>query len=488
MGERLADAGDWSASFVTAHHPLYGILVGAALVIGRMLEPIVGNPFGDDVLESMRAGQFVAATCGALAILPLFALARSWFGSRAAHVTAALYAFGLWTARHPAACAAEGPLYLFLACGLLAADRRRFVWAGVATGLAYATKPEGAGLLLVLGAWVLAQRPWSQSLRAFAALILSFAATAFWVPFGFAAHGTGFVASPKLGFVLADGIAAQGVDPIAHYATQLVRILGASFEGVGYLVLPLALYGAWSMLRQAPRAGRRAPGEHRGMAPTSTEVRSAPDRARPPSPGPLLGANDLASRPVLVPIAAFVLLLLVIPVLRSHHRFVSAYGALLLPFAGVALVALVDRTRRRSGRSRRSSALLAAATVLVLSPDLVRLPQPVNERRAPIARLGAVLRGELAQGGHLATELARLELFAGERPGPPRRIEREEILARLDDPEADVRVCVVVAPRTGITAEDLLPRGFAPLPLPAGLAGEIEELHVLVYARPRRRR
>ena len=435
MGERLAADGDLGAAFTTPHHPLYGILVGAML----RLWPALGG---------VGAGQLVAAVTGSLAVIPLFAVARRWHGDRVAHTAAALFACGLWLARHPAACAAEGPLYLFLATGLWALAVGRPALAGIATGLAYATKPEGAGLAIVALPWLWCaggrvRDGWLMRGSAPLQFALGALAAAWWVPLGFAVFGPGWTLTPKLAFVLAEGVA--GADPgtggVAHYLEHLVRTFGVCFEGIGYLVFPLALAGA------AWRPG-------------------------------LSGLRDPRS----VPWLAFALLILVVPILRTHHRFVSGYGALLLPAAGAGMVAALGAIGRTDRRAR------ILALLLVLAPDLVRLPRSVNAERVYLIDLGAAIRTRLALGGALATEEARLEYYSGQKPGPPRRIERDELLARIDDPDADVRVVAVIPRRTGLTAADLTARGFEPMSLPGELPARLAERGLLVFARPSRTR
>jgi hypothetical protein len=210
--------------------------------------------------------------------------------------------------------------------------------------------------------------------------------------------------------------------------------LGVCFEGIGYLVFPLAVFGV---------------------------VRSRAYRIQDP-------------RFVLV--ALFVLQLLVIPLLHSHVRFVSGYGVLLLPFAGAAFLELSLELCRGRGRT-----MLVAGLLLVTLPDLLRLPKAVNAQRLVVRELGEWLAPRLSHDDMLVTEMARLQYFAGVKPGPPRRLRREEILASCGKRVA--RFCVVVPARTGVGDKQLTALGFRPMALPPRIARMAKQRRMLVYER-----
>src|SRR5262245_29300257 len=141
MAERAA-AGDFGALFQTVFHPLYPALVGALLKIAPALDPVA-------------AGQVVACGLGALAVLPLWAVARALSGDRAAFWCGFAYATGAWFARTPAECMSEGPFYLGAAVWAHALLGRRPMLAGAAAAFAYLARPEGIALTAIGSGWLL---------------------------------------------------------------------------------------------------------------------------------------------------------------------------------------------------------------------------------------------------------------------------------------------------------------------------------------------
>jgi hypothetical protein len=412
MAERVV-AGDVGGAFTTVFHPLYPLLTGAMLAVVPGLPP-------------MAAGQLVAAGCGALAVVPLQAMAAHRFGPGAGRLAAILYAFGLWFCRYPAECQSEGCFFAAVAvwAWALFGARRRPVVAGAAAAAAYATRPEGLALL-ALG-WLRLHRR-RRGVGRFLATGLLAAAM---VPLGYAVWGPGWTLTPKAVFNYEVGIGAAA-SPLAHYATHGLRAVGTAFEVVGYLVLPLALL---ALGRRCRRHGCRG---------------AAPWLAAP-----------------------FAVQLAVVPLLRSHVRFLAGFGLLLLPLAGAALAKL--------GRGWRP-ALRAAAVLLVLLPDLVRLPATRGADRLVERRVGEWLRPRLRAGDTVASDLPRFEYFAGLRPGPPRALTRDELLAAAASPRA--RYAVLVGPRSGVGAGDLERLGFRPLSLPESLSAMARQRALLVYER-----
>jgi hypothetical protein len=302
--------------------------------------------------------------------------------------------------------------------------------AGALAGLAYGTRPEGAALLLVAAPW-LGRRRGAGAAAAFAA---GFAALAWPWPLGWALWGGGLTPTPKLAFNYRVGVGAAGDDAWAHYAAHLAQLPGEFCEAIGYAAAPLALVG----LLGARRWGCG-------------------------SPAALVGA-------------LLALQAAVIPLLRSHHRFLSGYGCLALVFAGVAVARAAPRWRRLAPGWQ--VALACAA----LAGDLVRIPAARRADRAVLVELGGWLRPRLPRGERIATEMPRLEWLAGQRPSPPRRIERAELLAACAAPAT--RYAVVVAARSGVTAADLAAAGLRPLALPPARQAAAAPRGRLVYERP----
>lgn len=427
MAEQVA-GGDLHAAFATVFHPLYPLLVGGMLA----LLPDLGV---------MLAGQVVASGCGALAVVPLFALTAHRFGRTAAWGCGLCYALGLWVSRYPAECMSEGPFYLAVATwahALLGARGRPAV-AGAAAALAFAARPEGLVLLVCGAGWAWHAR---EGLRRF--LGWAFAGTAL-VPLGYALAGAGVSLTPKVAFNLEVGVGASSA-PLAYYLEHFARTVGSAFEAIGYLVLPLAVVGGLRVWATGS-AGRTDIGA-RGRRPAGRVL-------------------------VLVLVTPLLVQLAVVPLLRSYLRFLSGFGVLTLPLVGVALSSPLPAVLAR-GRWL----ILAVA----LAPDALRLPLARGADRLVERDLGVHLRALLAPDQFIATEMPRLEFFAGQRPGPPRPITPGEVLARCRDPRT--RFAVIVAARTDVLDVDLRALGFAPLSLPSRLSMLAEQRGLLVYHRP----
>lgn len=433
MAERAA-AGDFAALFQTVFHPLYPALVGALVWLWPGLDPVAG-------------GQIVAAGLGALAVLPLWAVARALFGERPAFWTGFAYATGAWFARHPAECMSEGPFYLCVAAWALAllGGRPRPAIAGIAAATAYLTRPEGAALAVVGGAWLW----WRRDRGAAVVLALAAAPLMALLPLGYLAFGDGFTLTPKAVFNYEVGIGGATA-PGWHYLREAAALPLAAAEELGWLWLPLAVVGA---VRWRPRHWR--------------------------DPATLL-------------LAPFVLQCAVVPLLQSHWRFLSAQGALLLVFAGAALPALLAAAARR----RRWLPWLAIAALVASE---VRIGEARNQERAVERELGRWLRAELRPGERIATDMPRLDYFAGQQPPPPRPILPADIMVRAADPACRFVVVVGELPdlgghgeaarraRTAVDPARLRELGLEPVLPPGLLSGLVAQRGLLIFAKPRPR-
>jgi hypothetical protein len=405
----------WQSVF----HPVFPALIGGLRRICPDLDPVV-------------AGQVLACSASAVAVWPLWILSARLFGARAADAAALCFALGTWFARHPADVLSEGLFHLLVtgAVCLLVVGGRSAAWlaglAGVATALAYGTRPEGAGLGLIACVWLLCCGQWQR-----AAAFAAGCATALAFPVGWAVWGPGVTLTPKAGFVWADGMGADHSGGITHYLRHLLGLPGALFEALGYLVAPAALFGAVRALR-----------------------------------GPRPQAAWLL-------IAPFALQLLAIPVLRSNPRFLSGYGVLLLPFAGLAW--------RVAAPALRARHLAVPAIVLTFAADLGRLPQARRGERIVERELGALLGSRLGAGETIVSDMPRLDGFAGVEPGPPRAVTAAELVERAAAP--GVRFVAWVDGRTALRIAQLRPLGFAPLGLPADLAAAAAARRIVVVGR-----
>lgn len=382
-------------------------------------------------LDAVVAGQIVSCGMAALAVVPLVLVTARCFSLPAAHGAALVYTFGTWFARHPAECMSEGPFFLLVTLAVhgLAKGARPFV-GGLLAGFAYATRPEGAALAVVGVAWWIVQRNGRAALLAALGSGLAGAL----VPLGYAWSGHGFTLTPKAAFNWDVGAGGAATGKVAFYFGNLLELGGAAFEGLGYVAVPLLVLG---LVVARPRALR----DPRWL--------------------------------VLVP---FLAQCAVVPLLRANERFVLGYGITMLGFAGAGLALVWAEL----SWFRRGLLLLA-----LLAPDLARLPVAWQRERVVERELGLHLRTQLAPGEGIATEMPRLEYFAGLLPGPPRPIRGREILELAA--RAPTRFVVLVVGRTEFSESALSALGFAPLTLPDALASAAKKRGIVAFERPRPR-
>ncbi|MCA8976275.1 MAG: glycosyltransferase family 39 protein, partial [Planctomycetes bacterium] len=354
MAEQWSD-GDWHGLFATVFHPLYPVLVGAVSWCAPDLDIVL-------------RGQIASALPATIAILPLWCVAARLFDERAAFWTCLAYAIGNWFVRHPADCMSEGPFYL-LAIGwacLLLADRRRPALAGLTGGLAFLARPEGAVLIAIGAGHLLGNGARRAALSHFGVGVAVMALQ----PLGAFAAGRELLLTPKAGFNWSVG-AGGADDPFVYYAEQWLRLPGDAWEGIGYLAFPLAIAGA---------------------------IRFRPRRLADPR------------WCLLLPLAAQCA---IVPLLKSHHRFVSGFAILLLPFAGAAIASTTSWLR---GRHRAWPAIVLLLLIGSEAKLLVDWPADRTIERD----LGRWLRTERSPPQIVASDMPRLVFFAGLPPPPPR--------------------------------------------------------------------
>jgi len=413
MAEQWA-ANGLGALFDSVFHPLY------PFAVGLLLRAVPGS------IDTVVAGQIVAAGCSALAVLPVYFVTRRLFGERAALWAGVMFAIGAWFVRHPAECMSEGPFHLCVAlwAAALLAERPRALLAGLAAGTAFLARPEGLALVPA-GMLLLARR---DTTRAAITHAVSAALVALLQPLGSLWTGHGFVLTPKAAFNWEVGAGAAN-SALGHYLTNLWHMPGDAWEGLGYLVFPLMLGGiVWRWRRG-------------------------------------LDVRDVA---LLLP---FALQCAVFPLLRSNLRFVSGFGVLLLPFAGLAFATLLQR-----GRWRWLLVLL-----LIASEAKLWLGNPAD--RTFERELGRWLATQMSATDTLASDMPRLWFFAHRRPPPPRVIRPEDLVHWAEQPS-----CRFVALRRGRSDDaqtGLANAGFAVVELPAELRAEPDAGSVQLWQRPR---
>lgn len=146
LGRNLI-AGNFREGLSTYWPPLYPLLVGVS-----------SRVFSD----AEFAGRFVSILAGSLLVIPAHRLIRIWYGARAALLGASLVALHPLLIYYSSALLTESTYtLLFTSCVLagwcaLAGDRARsYALAGAAFGACYLLKPEAAGFLLLLLAFIL---------------------------------------------------------------------------------------------------------------------------------------------------------------------------------------------------------------------------------------------------------------------------------------------------------------------------------------------
>ena len=128
-------------------HPLYSMMIAAGSYL---------------VGDSQLTGQIISIVAGSLLVLPVFYLGKSLFEEQVGFVTGLLAAFHPYLARISADVLSDSLYIFFFASGINAGwdalKRRRrlsFFLAGVYAAFAYLTRPEGIGILILIGFWVL---------------------------------------------------------------------------------------------------------------------------------------------------------------------------------------------------------------------------------------------------------------------------------------------------------------------------------------------
>lgn len=420
--------GRFEALWQSVFHPLHPAVVA-----------LVGSATPDVPLETV--GRWVASIAGSLAAWPLYLLGKRVVGTSGAVWGALLYGIGSWFARTPVEAMSEGLYWLCICSGLLLAgwgSVGRAALGGVVLGLGYGVHPNAAAVL----ATVPLCRWWWGEGAAARAVITSGGAVVLLLVLGWWIWGPGPVLSSKLAFVWGEGV-GSAPSAFGHVGRHILGLPGAALEGVGPVAFPLAVLGLL-----CPRLWRSIRAEES------------------PAPTP-------AGRPQLLWLP-FVLLLVPIALLKAHHRFLTAHGILLLPFAGAALHGVLrwlqdsldgPTAARQLVTGRRLGWLLV---LLVVGSELVRWE--IGGPSKPYERdLGAALLARLEGGAPtdravypgapaLVTDMPRVAFFAGVEPGPPKHRPQAEFLAAAL--RAETRWVAFRPKRSGPIGQDLKAAGF----------------------------
>ncbi len=425
LARRMAD-GEWSAAVAHDYHPLYPLAI-------RLAYPLAG--------DWERAAAAVSALAGAAAVALLYRFLRDAFDARVALVGAALLAVHPYAINFSCDVQSDG-LYLAFFLGAAAmlwralADGRATAAAaaGALAGLAFLTRPEGVGVVVVaLGfaaARVLRRRwPLPRALRWAAAL--SDAAVLVAAPYLVAlrvhhgswmlTHKKSLVAmigldAPEVGGARQRPVAAPGelAPGTAHAQTALAEagaLPGAAGLGAGIDELGRALIGVRYEMLALIFVGVFA------------------RRGRPGRVGAFAGAFLL--------LYATVILALLLDAGYVSRRHVLPPATLAFGYAAVGVSALGGGLLRALGRvapwARFARPSAGAATGLALVLALC-MPSNLSSRRAdalPERRAAEWLRDHAEGPGAVAARKRRVAYYAGAPLVPVPRAPLPQLLEYL---------------------------------------------------------
>lgn len=141
--------GDFKAGLAHDNPPLYSLLIASAYSVTR---------------NWVVAGRFISFVFGLLTVFPVYFFAKDVFGKRVGSITAILFAFHPFVCKYPARVLTEATYIFFFACSVWlcwrAISKKRYslyLWAGSVSGLSYLVRPEGLGVVIVTGLYLLLQ-------------------------------------------------------------------------------------------------------------------------------------------------------------------------------------------------------------------------------------------------------------------------------------------------------------------------------------------
>ncbi len=137
--------GDFSSGLAHDYHPLYSLFMA-------VLYKVIPN------ME--LSGTIVSVSFGALTVMVFYLIGKDVFDRKISFVSATILALHPDAVRFSADIISE-PTYFFffisaLGLGFLAITNRRallFVLAGMSSALAYLTRPEGIGVIIIVALW-----------------------------------------------------------------------------------------------------------------------------------------------------------------------------------------------------------------------------------------------------------------------------------------------------------------------------------------------
>ena len=392
--QAIAD-GDYRAWLGHDQHPLTGACVWLA-----------GVASGDWI----RGGRIFNVVVGALTAAPVYFLGRALFGHLAGLCAAWFLAFHAHAARYSADVLSE-PLYVFLflsailfgMLGVVEDKKRWLALCGVASALAYLTRPEGVMSVLVPGAWLCCQHigdlcsDWKRRFARIGVLSLAFMALA--APYMIYVGGLSRKKSateiikftrvrpanaaatpPAPQSKTADGDETATQEAVRHYLRSGYSLLGKLVSACTHTLMPLMVLGLICRRR-----------------------------------GPALKRGELFLGSVVV------LYLLLLFGVRTSAGYISRRHAfpiamILMTWSGAgALAAAHWLTRIRRLRGRRTAALrwITGVMAVVLT---ARTAEPQNTRNLGEAKAGLWIRRHCATPPKVIThKLPRVACYAFSR-------------------------------------------------------------------------
>ena len=148
------------------------------------LYPFLISIFSPDTAHVEIIGRFISLFFGTLTIIPLFYLVKKAIGQREAVFTALLYAFHPYLVTYSGMLLTEATywgLLVFSVYFFWTGLEKQVTWkiglAGIFLGLAYLTRPEGIGYVLVYLIWIIVEgilkKGWFKKIALIGVLILS---------------------------------------------------------------------------------------------------------------------------------------------------------------------------------------------------------------------------------------------------------------------------------------------------------------------------
>jgi 4-amino-4-deoxy-L-arabinose transferase-like glycosyltransferase len=408
---RVIAEGDWDRALEHPFHPLYPALIAA-------VQPLAG--------EWARAGAWVGVASGTAAVAAAYALLRGAFGRTPAAVGALLLAVHPRAIEYSADVLSDAS-YLALWLGALAClwrglERRSAgaaAAAGVLAGLAYLTRPEGAGVVLVgalLGGLEWLRHRWSLGQTAAWGLALGLGAAlaiAPYVGYQSARHGT-LVLTQKKSLGALVGVPAldtAGGDPVEEELPgEQWRVAREKLEGVpGPSPFPTrnALAGAPGSLEALAELGGRVISTARPELALLTLLGLLAARGRPSARGRFFG--------VTAALYAGVLWALISSSGYASHRHALPVVALGLGYAALGTAPLgrwLVAPLRRLGRAPSTAAATAAAVALVTAAGLAQGVRPGRLDGLADRRAGEWLQPRVPPGHSVASIKRRVAFYA----------------------------------------------------------------------------